>query len=1143
MRELRTSSAGGRLTLVLPVWGSIGKFAPAVAYSLAVLFAILGNIAWFAVDSQTRTAAIACVPFIFLSGALCGPRPAFLTTILCMAGAWRFATQAFDVRDFAAIALLGISGGMVSLLFHSLRHTERSLQAASQELSALHASAPVMLMLMDEQLRVQKTNVSSVGPDGRKSSELHGLRTGAVMDCNHAGSEGENCGESAECDDCGLHAAMLDSLKTGARHKNIETSLPVLVNGEESKRFLSVSTAPVELEDGRRVLVCAQDTTDQKRAQVEFDLQREALERQSRLINLSHDAIIATDPTGVIQFWNSGAEAMYGWTEKEAVGNKLHELLQTQPPIANLEMLNRMGHWEGELLQTCRDGRQIITETRQVMMHDSSGKGVSALKISRDITARRRAEEELKIANTAGRRHLAQLEAVLEHMTEGVIISDLDGNLYYENAAAAAILLRDKDSGQRTADVFQHWQLWANPDTKLSHRDWPLNRILRGETIRDCELLARGPMAKEHRVLRFGGRLVRDANGDAILAVLTVSDVTESRRAEEKLTEREYLLRMICETALDSIYLKDRDGRIVLANPATLRRLGKSEQKVIGSTDEFFRSDPNAAALIRKNDQIVFETGSALVVEEQAETAQGLRTFSSTKVPWRNAKGDVVGLIGISRDITERKEAEAALAQLAELRRLALEAASLGAWDYRFDIGVVFWDERCRAMYGVESGDRIEFDDAISRIHEEDQATTKLAVERAINGEEQGQFHCEFRVVWLDGSLHWIASHGRVYVGNDGLALRFIGVNMDITERKHAEAAMRAALADAEEGRRLLGAVFAAQTDGILVCDPQRTIIRTNPAARDFFGFEPTGMQLVEMLHRMGFPKREQPGVTERALNGEIVIEVEQDLGDRVLESSSTPLRDEKEGRVVGAVTVTRDITKRKSAEQAVRDTVRELESSLAERTILLKEVHHRVKNNLAMISSLLSMQSEACSTDDARLALEESHQRVQSIALIHEHLYGTEHLDRVDFSEYARQLVDELYMAFVADPERITIEFDVKPIELGVHRAVPCALILNELVSNAFKYAFPNGRKGRIGVVFEQVVPNVMKLVVWDDGVGIPEELDWTTSNSLGRQIIQILAQQLGAQLVLHRDNGTRFELTFNFGTTTRGGLFGAAA
>ena len=231
----------------------------------------------------------------------------------------------------------------------------------------------------------------------------------------------------------------------------------------------------------------------------------------------------------------------------------------------------------------------------------------------------------------------------------------------------------------------------------------------------------------------------------------------------------------------------------------------------------------------------------------------------------------------------------------------------------------------------------------------------------------------------------------------------------------------------------------------------------------------------------------------------------------------STAVMNSEQNRKV--LVCAQDITELKRTQLA-------LESALAEKTILLKEIHHRVKNNLAVVSSLLSMKADHTRSAEAKLALEESQRRVYSMALIHEHLYGNDRLDRIDFAQYARQLVNRLHAAFANEPWRITIELNLAPIELGIERAVPCGLILNELLTNAFKYAFRGRAKGRIAVSFRQSPPGMEELTVEDDGVGLPAGA--RNGNSLGLRIVEVLTRQLDGTLTQEPCSGTRMVLRF---------------
>jgi PAS domain S-box-containing protein len=233
-------------------------------------------------------------------------------------------------------------------------------------------------------------------------------------------------------------------------------------------------------------------------------------------------------------------------------------------------------------------------------------------------------------------------------------------------------------------------------------------------------------------------------------------------------------------------------------------------------------------------------------------------------------------------------------------------------------------------------------------------------------------------------------------------------------------------------------------------------------------------------------------------------------------------------GVPVSVVKVNNDITAFKRTEEALRQSER-LEQALAEKTVLIKEVHHRVKNNLAVIAGLLGMQASRIDDDRARIALAESQKRVLSMALIHERLYGTDRLDRVNFGLYVRQLTNELCAAYAVETGIVRVQIEAMEIDLSVHLAIPCGLILNELVSNALKYGFPDGRSGTVTVRFARLESGELSLRCCDDGVGIAEGFDWEGSKSLGLRIVKILTKQIDGDLILDRSaGGSAFEVRF---------------
>ena len=222
-----------------------------------------------------------------------------------------------------------------------------------------------------------------------------------------------------------------------------------------------------------------------------------------------------------------------------------------------------------------------------------------------------------------------------------------------------------------------------------------------------------------------------------------------------------------------------------------------------------------------------------------------------------------------------------------------------------------------------------------------------------------------------------------------------------------------------------------------------------------------------------------------------------------------------------GFLKITRDLTERKQAEQ-------QLKESLEREAILRRELHHRVKNNLQVISSLLFLQSSHV-TDPATLEiLRESQGRARAIALIHEKLYRSADLARIDVCDYARQLADDLFHAYGVSPETVSLEIHAEGVSLGIDVAIPCGLILNELVSNALKHGLPAGRKGAICIELQPTSPGSFMLSVGDNGAGLPDDFDLQTTKTLGLKLVSDLARQLGGAVAFERNHGTAVKITF---------------
>ncbi len=332
----------------------------------------------------------------------------------------------------------------------------------------------------------------------------------------------------------------------------------------------------------------------------------------------------------------------------------------------------------------------------------------------------------------------------------------------------------------------------------------------------------------------------------------------------------------------------------------------------------------------------------------------------------------------------------------------------------------------------------------------------------------------------------------------DGSLLKLV-VFRDITEYKKAQ----------EEVQNL--AKFPSENPSpVLRVFRDFTVLYANKAG------EPLLKQWGVQVGQCCLPKQWKQAVGD-VLKTKTMIHLEVKLENKDLLFSIVPVIDAFYVNIYGF-----DITELKAAEEKIA-------RSLKEKEVLLKEVHHRVKNNLQIVSSLIHLQSKNIKDKSARQMFEESHKRVKSMALLHEKLYKTGDIARIDFKEYIQELVEHLFHFYAVNTNLISFQLLVDTVDLCIDTAVPCGLIVTELVSNSLMHAFKGGRKGHIIISLTCKSDKKYALIIGDDGIGLPKEMNLEHVKSLGLNLVLSLVEQLQGSVVISREAGTRFEITFD--------------
>ncbi len=698
------------------------------------------------------------------------------------------------------------------------------------------------------------------------------------------------------------------------------------------------------------------------------------------------------------------------------------------------------------------------------------------------------------------------------------------------------------------------------------------------------------------------------------LARARQQETTERREMAAALQASHSLLHAVIEGSADGIFVKDPEGRYLLINSAAAEHLGLTPATVVGRTDVDLAPEP-LAERARASDRQVIETGQSVVVENTLALNGPARVFQTVKVPYRAPEGQVLGVIGLTRDVTEIKRSEqnqrllaeagkllsasldyettlASVAQLAvphladwctvhvlteteEVQQVAVAHVDPSRIEMAYEVQARYpanWDSPAGAPNVLRTGRSElypEITDDMLVAGARDAGHLEILRELRMRSVMIVPLAARGRTL---GVMSFISTElGRHYDADDLALAEELGrrgaMAVDNARLYQAEQQARQAAERAAERTAGLQAVTAAFSEALTPAHVTGVVIeqlaRLGASAGSVALLDPAG-QTLEVVSHVGyaepvieawrrFPLNAPVPLAEAARTRRpVFIEDTEMLKARFPElatqrvvtyqaQAALPLI--VEGRVLGGLGLSFSQPQcfqaedqafllalaRQCAQALERARLYEAERlAREEKEVLLREVHHRVKNNLQAVTNLLYLQAATIPDEPIRQMFQETQDRIKSIALIHEKLYQTRDLARINFGDYISGLVGHLVSSYRIRSEEVGLKIEVEEIKLDVDTAIPLGIIINELVTNALKHAFPDGRNGEITVSLGRAGNNHVRLLVSDNGIGLPETVNVQNSPSLGLQLVSLLSTHMGGTVTLSKDNGTTFEIQF---------------
>ena len=673
-----------------------------------------------------------------------------------------------------------------------------------------------------------------------------------------------------------------------------------------------------------------------------------------------------------------------------------------------------------------------------------------------------------------------------------------------------------------------------------------------------------------------------DSNHRLIGLSFIIRDFTEHKKAEDMLHKSKEFAETVINSMNDAIAIIDvNDFRIMDVNSVFLRNYDLKKEEMIGKT--CYEITHKVAQPCNSSDNLcplanTMKTGKYSMFEHVHYIKDGAKQYVEVSTsPIKDENGKIKNVIYVVKDITERKLDEETIK--VSLRRVEEEKAKTESIIAAIGDGITIQDTDFKILYQNKIGKEIMGDQKGNYCYRAYEQSDYICERCPVNMTfMDGKIHTEIRSIVKNGQKLYFENTASPLRDLSGEIIAAVEISRNITQRKQTEEALNKSrkLVDTiknVQDNYIVGSDLDVTLNDILTAllsltgseygfigeilfnekyDPYlkihaftnvewtrgtREFYEANaPAEMKFFNLKSligevmaSGKTVISNdppsdLRRGGLPEGHPrllkflgvPFYQGGKLNGMIGIANRPEGYNEEIIEYLKPLLN----TCANIVEDYRNDQRRKLAEK-------QIEISLKEKETLLKEIHHRVKNNLQIVSSLLDYHTRYINDKTVIDIFKESQNRIASMSLVHEKLYQSRDLAKIPFEEYINDLVSNIFQSYVVGKTRLNI--NIEDVQLDIDYAIPCGLIINELVTNSLKYAFPDGREGEIRIVLRRADKDMYELVIGDNGVGLPEDLDFKKTDSLGMHLVTILAEnQLHGEINLNRNSGTEFQIKF---------------